>query len=87
MQNIVDTLLTSIPIASQYSYFDIPWQADQGNTLQFCVYLGLALSEVVTLQGSQSGSLPSSSGSAGLHASGSLTNRLLASVVGRGDGH
>lgn len=41
-QNILDTLLT-MPIATQYSSFDIPWQADQGRTLQFCVYLGLAL--------------------------------------------
>lgn len=42
-QNALDTLLTNITIASQYQTFDIPWQADQGNTLQFCVYLGLAL--------------------------------------------
>ncbi|KAL9117183.1 MAG: hypothetical protein Q9187_006284, partial [Circinaria calcarea] len=41
-QNILDTLLT-IPIATQYSSFDTPWQANQGDTLQFCVYLGLAL--------------------------------------------
>ena len=43
LQNIVDTINTNVPIAAQYSIFDIPWQADQGNTLQFCVYLGLAL--------------------------------------------
>lgn len=42
-QNALDTLLTNITIASQYQTFDIPWQADQGNTLQFCVYLGLAM--------------------------------------------
>ncbi|MCJ1394121.1 hypothetical protein MMC18_006999 [Xylographa bjoerkii] len=42
-QNALDTLLTNISIASQYQTFDIPWQADQGSTLQFCVYLGLAM--------------------------------------------
>ncbi|MCJ1419949.1 hypothetical protein MMC32_006305 [Xylographa parallela] len=42
-QNALDTLLTNISIASQYQSFDIPWQADQGSTLQFCVYLGLAM--------------------------------------------
>ena len=43
-QNAFDTLLTNVSIATQYSEFDIPFQADQGKTLQFCVYLGLALS-------------------------------------------
>ena len=43
IQNIANIINTNIPIAAQYTYFDIPWQADQGNTLQFCVYLGLAL--------------------------------------------
>ena len=43
VQNIADIIMTNIPIAAQYSDFDIPWQADQGNTLQFCIYLGLAL--------------------------------------------
>ena len=43
VQNIADIIATNISIATQYSDFDIPWQADQGNTLQFCVYLGLAL--------------------------------------------
>ena len=42
-QNALDTLLTNVTIASQYQSFDIPWQADQGSTLQFCVYLGLAM--------------------------------------------
>jgi len=42
-QNALDSLLTNVTIASQYQTFDIPWQADQGNTLQFCVYLGLAM--------------------------------------------
>ncbi|MCJ1287874.1 hypothetical protein MMC26_007226 [Xylographa opegraphella] len=42
-QNALDTLLTNISIASQYQTFDIPWQADQGSTLQFSVYLGLAM--------------------------------------------
>ncbi|MCJ1475765.1 hypothetical protein MMC13_004429 [Lambiella insularis] len=42
-QNALDTLLTNTSIASQYQSFDIPWQADQGSTLQFCVYLGLAM--------------------------------------------
>ena len=42
-QNALDILLINITIASSYSSFDIPWQADQGNTLQFCVYLGLAM--------------------------------------------
>ena len=43
VQNIADIIATNISIATQYSDFDIPWQADQGNTLQFCIYLGLAL--------------------------------------------
>ena len=43
-QNAFDTLLTNISIATQYSEFDIPFQADQGKTLQFCIYLGLVLS-------------------------------------------
>lgn len=42
-QNALDILLTNTSIASQYQSFDIPWQADQGSTLQFCVYLGLAM--------------------------------------------
>ena len=42
-QNALDNLLINTTIASSYSSFDIPWQADQGNTLQFCVYLGLAM--------------------------------------------
>ena len=42
-QNLLDTVLTNVSIATQYQSFDIPWQADQGKTLQFCVYLGLAL--------------------------------------------
>ena len=43
VQNIADIIATNISIAAQYSDFDIPWQADQGNTLQFCIYLGLAM--------------------------------------------
>ena len=43
-QNLMDIFLTNISIANQYQAFDIPWQADQGHTLQFCVYFGLALS-------------------------------------------
>lgn len=43
IQNIADIITTGIPIAAQYSDFDIPWEAGQGNTLQFCVYLGLVL--------------------------------------------
>ena len=41
-QNVFDTLLTNTSIAAQYQPFDIPWQANQGSTLQFCVYFGLA---------------------------------------------
>ena len=43
-QNLMDTLLSNISISAQYRNFDIPWQADQGSTLQFAVYFGLALS-------------------------------------------
>ncbi|MCJ1313012.1 hypothetical protein MMC25_006688 [Agyrium rufum] len=42
--NLLDTVLTNISISSQYQSFDIPWQANQGSTLQFSVYFGLALS-------------------------------------------
>ena len=41
-QNLFDTVLTNTSIATQYQPFDIPWQANQGSTLQFCVYFGLA---------------------------------------------
>ena len=44
VQNIADTLVTNMSISAQYQAFDIPWQADAGNTLQFIVYLGLCLS-------------------------------------------
>ena len=44
LQNIVDMLVTRVPIAAQFQFFDIPWAPDQGQTLQFCVYFGLALS-------------------------------------------
>ena len=44
LQNIADMLLTRVPIAAQFQIFDIPWAPDQGQTLQFCVYFGLALS-------------------------------------------
>ena len=43
-QNLLDIFLTNVSIANQFQSFDIPWQADQGHTLQFCVYFGLALS-------------------------------------------
>ena len=44
IQNIADMLVTNVPIAAQFRFFDIPWAPDQGQTLQFCVYFGLALS-------------------------------------------
>jgi ABC-type multidrug transport system ATPase subunit len=44
VQNALDTVLTGIPISTQYSTFDIPWSADQGKTLQFVVYFGLVIS-------------------------------------------
>jgi ATP-binding cassette, subfamily A (ABC1), member 3 len=43
VQNVANIIATNTSIAAQYSNFAIPWQADQGSTLQFCVYLGLAL--------------------------------------------
>jgi hypothetical protein len=43
IQNLMDTLLTNVSIATQYSSFDLPWSADTGNTLQLAVHLGLAL--------------------------------------------
>ena len=42
-QNLLDTVLTNTSISTQFQLFDIPWQADQGKTLQFVVYAGLAL--------------------------------------------
>ena len=44
VQNIADVISTNISISAQYQPFDVPWQADAGQTLQFIVYLGLCLS-------------------------------------------
>ena len=30
VQNAMDVLLSNVTIASQYQFFDTPWQADQG---------------------------------------------------------
>lgn len=43
IHNMVNIVNSKISIAASYSTFDIPWQAEQGNTLQFCVYLGLVM--------------------------------------------
>ena len=43
INNIVNIINTGISISASYSTFDIPWAADQGMTLQFCVYLGLVM--------------------------------------------
>ena len=44
LQNIANMIATNVPVAAQFRFFDIPWAADQGQTLQYCVYFGLALS-------------------------------------------
>ena len=43
LQNLLSTILLGSPIATSYQAFDIPWEADQGNTLQYCMYFGLVL--------------------------------------------
>ena len=43
INNIVNIINSGISISASYSTFDIPWAADQGMTLQFCVYLGLVM--------------------------------------------
>ena len=42
--NILDNVLSGIPIASQYQPFDVPWPADAGKALQMITYFGLCLS-------------------------------------------
>ena len=42
-QNLLDTLLTNVSIASQYQAFDTPWVPGVGSTLQLVVYFGLAM--------------------------------------------
>lgn len=41
-QNFLNIALSNLSIATQYQEFDIPLRANQGNTLQFCIYVGLA---------------------------------------------
>lgn len=41
-QNAFDIALSNLSIAAQYQSFDIPYRADQGQTLQFSIYIGLA---------------------------------------------
>ena len=41
-QNALNVALSNLSIATQYQEFDIPFRADEGNSLQFCVYAGLA---------------------------------------------
>lgn len=42
--NILDNIISGVPIASQYQPFDVPWPADAGDALQLIVYWGLCLS-------------------------------------------
>ncbi|KIV93068.1 hypothetical protein PV10_04313 [Exophiala mesophila] len=44
VQNLMDTLLSNISIASQYQAFDMPWPQDIGKALQLITYFGLAMS-------------------------------------------
>ena len=41
-QNAFNIALSNLSIAAQYQSFDIPFRADQGQTLQFSIYIGLA---------------------------------------------
>lgn len=41
-QNTLNIALSNLSIATQYQEFDIPLRANQGDTLQFCIYIGLA---------------------------------------------
>ncbi|KAI1846046.1 hypothetical protein JX265_000970 [Neoarthrinium moseri] len=43
-QNILDTMLANISIATTYAPFDTPWVPSTGNSLQLLIYFGLALS-------------------------------------------
>ena len=45
--NMLDNVLSAIPIANQYQSFDVPWPSDAGKALQAITYLGLALSVAV----------------------------------------
>ena len=42
--NILNNVLASTPIASQYQAFDVPWPSDAGKALQMITYFGLCLS-------------------------------------------
>ncbi|KAL8243907.1 hypothetical protein R6Q59_010165 [Mikania micrantha] len=43
LQNIVNIIRYQNPISLSYQPFDIPWQAGQGNTLQYVIYFELVL--------------------------------------------
>ncbi|KAK5095484.1 hypothetical protein LTS08_008126 [Lithohypha guttulata] len=43
MLNMLDNVLSSVSISSQYQAFDVPWPADAGQALQMITYLGLAI--------------------------------------------
>jgi len=42
--NMLDNVLSGIPIATQYQPFDVPWPDDAGQALQMITYYGLCLS-------------------------------------------
>jgi len=45
--NMLDNVLSGLPIATQYQPFDVPWPADAGEALQMITYYGLCLSIAV----------------------------------------
>ncbi|KAF9891261.1 hypothetical protein FE257_004825 [Aspergillus nanangensis] len=44
IQNLLNRVLTRIPINFQFQYFDVPFPPDAGKALQLIVYFGLAMS-------------------------------------------
>lgn len=42
--NMLDNILSGMPISSRYQAFDVPWPTDAGKALQMITYFGLCLS-------------------------------------------
>lgn len=42
--NMLDNILTGIPVSTRYQAFDVPWPQDAGKALQMITYFGLCLS-------------------------------------------
>lgn len=42
--NLLDNILLRVPVVTSYQAFDLPWAPDAGDSLQFILYFGLAMS-------------------------------------------